>query len=152
EAAPKPADSGKAYALDLDCLAVEHRDSSLFQNLAHQFRLARFEIVIAKHADHRHPDGTAQIDRQFFGFLRQTVVSQIAAQEQDVGLMRNVSEHIMQFTARMFPVMDIRHGCDPELCHPAIETAAWRRTDVSQLPPVPGWLCVSDPSGISRTI
>ena len=52
-AAHEAFDAGKADAVDLDRLLVEHGHPGLVQDARNLFRLAAFVIVVAEHAEHR---------------------------------------------------------------------------------------------------
>jgi len=91
-------DTGKADALHLVRVTIEHHDTRVPQNVAHVGRVARLVVVIAKHGDQGH----LAVQRDLFGeptrFIRQTVVGEIAAQQQHVRRERGLFEQALQGT------------------------------------------------------
>lgn len=117
ESAAKPSDSGEASTADLDRFAIEHGHAAFLQNLTHLLRLTRFEIVVAENADHRHAHRCAQISNQLVRFLGEAVIGQVAAEQENVGLLRDLFENFEQRAARMFPVMHIGNRGDAKSSH-----------------------------------
>ena len=113
--AAEPADAGETNTFDFDAFSVEHGDAGLFQYFTDKLRLARFKIVIAEDGENRYVHGRAKIDNQLFCFFSQTVVGQIAAEQKDICPLRACGEGVVQGATRMFPVMNIRNRCDPQL-------------------------------------
>ena len=129
EAAGKPAYAGEADSFDFGALAIEHGDSGLFEHLADEIRLTGFEIMITEHGKNRHVHGRAKIDNQLFGFFGQAIVGQIAAEQEDICLLRAFGEEIVQRAAGMFSVMNIGNRGDAQfrLVHSEIGNGCARR-------------------------
>src|SRR5438270_3127586 len=54
----------------------------------------------------------ANVTRQQLCFLRQAVIGQVAANEKDIGLTRNLREELLHLALRMLAVMNIGSCCD----------------------------------------
>ena len=101
KAAEEALHPGKADTVDLVRLLVEHDHPGAVEDLAHDFRLPAFVIVVAKHAEHG--DG-ARLDvlGEDFRLARAAEIGEVAAQQQDVGMAGNLAE---QLAVRRFVVL-----------------------------------------------
>ena len=87
---------GEPDAGDFGGFAVEHRDAGVAKNLANLVLLAGFVVVVAKDGDDRNLDGRGQLARQDARLVRQTVVGEVTAQHQYVGVAGNMREEWLE--------------------------------------------------------
>ena len=117
EAAAESLDPGDADAVSLVRVAVEHDDAGVGENLTHLVALARFEIVVAENGDDRHVD-RRQLARQHTRFIGQSVVGQVAGNQQDVGRFGNLREERLKGALRGFGAVQIaERGHAHHACH-----------------------------------
>jgi hypothetical protein len=100
-------DAGDADAQQLAGIAVQHMESGLDENLRHFVRLPRLDVVIAKHGRHWNPQ-RRQFLRQHARFFGQTVVGQVACQQQQVGRLGNAREQRLKGALRGFGAVEVR--------------------------------------------
>ena len=95
--APKAGDARDANALHLGRVAVEHGHTRLGEDMGDLRLLARFAIVVAENRHDRDPN-CAQFAREDLGLFRQTVVGQIAREEQHIRCVANRCEQWLEST------------------------------------------------------
>lgn len=70
--------------------------------------------MIAKHADHRNRQMLLDLAGEPTGFGRKAVVGEIAADEQDVGVVAESAEERLKRAGGMTAKVDISNCCDPD--------------------------------------
>lgn len=112
--AAKAFDARKSDAADLVRVAVENHDPGLGHDRAHFRLLTRLAVMIAKHADHRNRQMLLDLAGEPTGFGRKAVVGEIAADEQDVGVVAESAEERLKRAGGMTAKVDISNCCDPD--------------------------------------
>jgi hypothetical protein len=113
ETATETGDSGEAGSYDLDCFAIQHTDPSVIENFTNKFGLSRFEIVVTEDRQRRNSYGSTNIGREFLRFFGKSIISDVAAKQQDVSAARDLSKRFIHYSAGMFAVMKVCSCCDP---------------------------------------
>jgi hypothetical protein len=111
KAAGKPLGAGDAGALDLMRLAVEHFHTRLGEDPADLHMLARLVVVITEHSDYRNGDGSGQLSGQNMCFLRQAIVGEITAQQENIRLAVYGGQQRLQRTLRGLFDMQVADCC-----------------------------------------
>ena len=93
EAACEAFRTGEADPGELHRVAVQHLHARLRQDLRDLHLLAGFVVVVAQHADHRHPRPD-QFAGQHVRLLREAVIGQVTAQRDDVRLLAGSREEL----------------------------------------------------------
>ncbi len=93
EAAEESLHAGKADALDLDRLLVEHGHAGIAEDRADLLRLAAFVIVVAEHADDR-DRASADVLGEDLRLPRLAEIGEVAAQHQHVGVVGDFGEQL----------------------------------------------------------
>src|SRR4051812_27939400 len=86
EPTAKPFDAGKPDPLDLAGVAVQHLDAAGAQDLLDLVLLTGLKIVVAEHTDNWHAHA-GQLPGQDLSLLNGAIVTQVAAEQQHVGLL-----------------------------------------------------------------
>lgn len=104
--------AGKADAMDFACLAIEHAHSRTGKNAHDLIRFSRFVIMVAEHRNDRNPRCGQAVD-QHMRLFRQAVISQIAAQDQHICVLRRMLKERAQVASRVFRAMQIANRRQP---------------------------------------
>lgn len=86
EPSSESTNAGKTDAFDFDNGAIEHLNTSGVHDTPNQLHLAGFKVVIPDYGEYWNTNGRANICDEFFCFLSQTVIGQVAAEQQDVSV------------------------------------------------------------------
>ncbi len=89
-----------ADTVNLTRLAIQNPYSDVGENATDDLMLARLIVVVSEHSDNRDPHGSLEFVRQDHRLFLQSVVRQIAAQQEDVRLFVDVSQQRLQLTLR----------------------------------------------------
>ncbi len=112
EAAAESLDPGDANPLQLARIAVEHDESGIDENLPHLVRLSRFEIVVAEHRCHRYAD-RAELACEHARLVWQSVIRQIARDQQHVGGVADAGEQMLKSALRRFGAVQVGYCGQP---------------------------------------
>jgi Nucleotidyl transferase of unknown function (DUF2204) len=119
----KTADAGEANACDFDGFAVEHVHTGAVKHFADKLGFAGLKIVVTKHSDTRDAESGTDVGDELLGFFSETVISKIAAKQENVGRARDLLECVVQRSARVLAVMEIggRGNADFAMSHASKE-------------------------------
>src|SRR5579884_1016581 len=120
-------------------IAVEHANARIGEDGRHFLLLAGFEVMIAQDGNDGNLDGGPQLTSQCVRLLRQTVVGQVASQEENVGTAGHLGEQRLERAGRGLIDMDVRQGRHPNLlerhkCLPQSAQSAGRRATTHHSP------------------
>jgi hypothetical protein len=108
EATGETLDPGKPDPQNLGRAAVERYDAGIFHDAADFILLAGLVVMVAEHADDRNLHARRQFLCECARFLGETVVGQIAADDQDVSRLGDAGEERLQRPRRRrFSVMQV---------------------------------------------
>ena len=108
----KAFDSGKTDSLYFASFAIENADAAALHNVYHFIDLARFLFMIAEHSDDGHAlRRFADIFHQQTCFVRQAVIDDVAAEEQYVGTVGNLTKRGAKFSICASAIMQVGNGC-----------------------------------------
>ena len=106
ETAAESLDAGDADAQGFVRVAIEHDDAGVSENLPHFVALARFEIVVAENGHDRQMN-RRQLARKHARFIGESVVRQVAGDQQKVGRFGNLREERLKRALRCPGAMEI---------------------------------------------
>ena len=102
--APEPAresfHAGEPDPEDLGRVAVEHDDAGVGDDPPDLVLLPRFEVVVAEHRDRRNLHRRGELLDERARFVRETVVRQVAAEDEHVGRFGDLREERLQSSRR----------------------------------------------------
>ncbi len=107
ESATESLHARDADAEHLACVAVEHHETGFDEDLGHFVGFTRFHVVVAQHGRNRNSQ-RGEFLRQNAGLFRQTVVSEIARQQQQIRRLCNAGEQRLKRSLRGFTAVKVR--------------------------------------------
>ncbi|MDB6152262.1 MAG: hypothetical protein JWL90_715 [Chthoniobacteraceae bacterium] len=87
ESAAKTRHAREANSLDFHALPIKGNDARFLNNRANFLHVPGFEVVVAQHGHNRNVGIGVEIFGKHLGFLCKAVIGQVAAKQQDIGLV-----------------------------------------------------------------
>lgn len=106
EAAAESLDACDANPVRLVRIAIKHDEPGVGHDLPHLVTLARFDVVVTENSDRRHTD-RRQLARQHTRFVRESIIGQVAGNEQDVRGFGDFCKERLKRSLRCLGAMEI---------------------------------------------
>ena len=106
EPAAESLDAGDADAQYFVRVPIEDRHPGVSENLTYFVTFTRFDIVITEHGNDRYANAR-DLPRQDAGFFGQTVVGQIAGNQQEISRLGRLHEKRLKRALRCFGAMQV---------------------------------------------
>jgi hypothetical protein len=114
EATPEALDPREADPVDLARLAVQHGRPGIGQDPPHLGLLPRLVLVVAQHGDDGHLHRRGQLLGEHPGLRGEAVVREIAAEDEDVGLLGHRPEERLERALRGLAAVEVPHRGHPD--------------------------------------
>src|SRR6266511_3357496 len=98
ESPGKALHTSKADAPNLTAIAIEHLNAGLGEDTLHLLGLSRLIVVVPQHRNDWNLQGRYDLLRQNLRLLREAVIGEIAAQQEDVSAVVNRGKQRLQCT------------------------------------------------------